>query len=166
MVFAHRSGKLVGCILTDVGDLILYTLKLGPFALSRIGIPLAPAKGSLGSAPFGFELLELLYGELEYCAVTGYSWVLESYVDTDDGLWCFELYCWTVEGDCHVPMRCDEAHRVACDFALETWLLSDLYVADVWKMKAVVYDTAGIVTKLERDSLRPLVLLRVLCFAP
>ena len=42
VVFAHRSCKLVGCILTDVGDLLLYTLELGTLALSRIGIAFAP----------------------------------------------------------------------------------------------------------------------------
>ena len=64
MVFAHCSRKLVGCILSDVGNALLYTLKLGTFALSRIGIAFASAEGSLSSALFGFELLELIYGEL------------------------------------------------------------------------------------------------------
>ena len=42
VVFAHCSRKLVGCILSDVGDLLLYTLKLGTLALPRIGIASAP----------------------------------------------------------------------------------------------------------------------------
>ena len=90
--------------------------------------------------------------------------MLESYVDSEDGLWCLFGDVWTVEGDCHVPMGSNEAHRIACDFAMEARLLSELYVANVWKTKVVAYDTAGIVTKLEGDSLGPLVLLRVLCF--
>ena len=64
VVFAHCGRKLVGCILTDVGNALLYTLELGTFALSRIGISLAPVKGSLGSTFLDFELLELLYWEL------------------------------------------------------------------------------------------------------
>ena len=64
VVFAHRSRKLVDCILTDVGDFILYTLEFGPLALPRIGVPLASAEGSLSSSLFGFELLELLKREL------------------------------------------------------------------------------------------------------
>ena len=92
--------------------------------------------------------------------------MLESYVDTDDGLWCLFGDVWTVEGDCHVPMGSDETHRVACNFALETRSFAELDVAYIWKTKAVAFDTAGIVSKLERDSLGPLVLLRVLCFAP
>ena len=62
VVFAHCSRKLVNCILSDVGDALLYTLKLGTFALSRIGIAFAPAEGSLSSALLSFELLELFYG--------------------------------------------------------------------------------------------------------
>ena len=42
VVFAHCGRKLVGCILTDVGDFILYTLELGTFALPRIGVAFAP----------------------------------------------------------------------------------------------------------------------------
>ena len=61
VVFAHRSRKLVNCILTDVGDALLYTLELGTLALPRIGIAFAPAEGSLCSTLLGFELLELLY---------------------------------------------------------------------------------------------------------
>jgi hypothetical protein len=61
VVFAHCGRKLVYCILTDVGNALLYTLELGTFALSRIGISLAPAEGSLSSTLLGFELLELLY---------------------------------------------------------------------------------------------------------
>ena len=69
MVFAHCSRKLVGCILSDVGNALLYTLKLGTVALSRIGIAFAPAEGSLSSASLGFELLEFLKRELEYCSI-------------------------------------------------------------------------------------------------
>ena len=65
VVFAHRSGKLVGCILSDVGNLLLYTLEFGTLALSRIGVAFAPAEGSLSSTFLGFELLELLYWELQ-----------------------------------------------------------------------------------------------------
>ena len=42
VVFAHYSRKLVNCILSDVGDLILYTLESITLALSRIGIAFAP----------------------------------------------------------------------------------------------------------------------------
>lgn len=166
VVFAHCGRKLVNCILSDVGNALLYTLELGTLALSRIGISLAPAEGSLSSPLLGFELLELLYWELEYSTVTGYRWVLESYVDTDDGLWHFFGDVWTVESDCHVPMGSDELYCVACDFALEARLLSQLYVVYDRQPDAVAFDTAGIVSKLEGDSLGPLALLRVLCFAP
>ena len=92
--------------------------------------------------------------------------MLESYVDTDDGLRCFFGDVWTVEGDCHVPIGSDVLDCVACDFALEARLLSELHVIYDRQPDAVAFDTAGIVSKLEGDSLRPLVLLWVLCFAP
>lgn len=163
VVFAHCGRKLVNCILTDVGNFILYTLELGTLALFGLGIAFAPAECSLSSTLLGFELLELLKRELEYCTVTGYSWVLESYVDTDDGLRCFFGDVWTVEGDCHVPMGSYVLNCVACDFALEAWLLSQLNVANIGKTKAVIDYSCLIVRYLERDPLGPLVLLRVLC---
>ena len=52
VVFAHRSRKLVGCILSDVGDFILYTLEFGTFALSRIGVAFAPGECLLPSGAF------------------------------------------------------------------------------------------------------------------
>jgi hypothetical protein len=166
VVFAHRSRKLVGCILTDVGNALLYTLELGTLALSRIGVSLAPAEGSLCFTLLGFELLELLKRELQDGSIGGYSWVLESYVDTDDGLRRFLRCVWTVESDCHVPMGTNETHCVACDFALEARSFAKLHVVYDRQPETVAFDTAGIVSKLEGDSLGPLVLLRVLCFAP
>ena len=72
---------------------------------------------------------------------------------------------WTVEGDCHVPMGSYVLNCVACDFALEARKLSELDVVNVGQPDAVAFDTAGIVSKLEGDSLGSFVLLRVLCFA-
>ena len=69
MVFAHRSCKLVDCILSDVGDLLLYTLEFGTFALSRIGVPLASGECLLLSPEFGFELMKLLKRELQLGAI-------------------------------------------------------------------------------------------------
>lgn len=75
--------------------------------------------------------------------------MLESYVDTDDGLWCFFWDVWTVEGDCHVPMGSYVLNCVACYLALESWSLTELYVVYDRQPDAVAFDTAGIVSKLE-----------------
>lgn len=92
-------------------------------------------------------------GELQDGPIGGYSRIQKSYVDADDGLWRFLMYVWTVEGDCHVPVRCDELYCVACDFALEAWSLAELDVVNVGQPETVAFDTAGIVSKLEGDSL-------------
>ena len=92
--------------------------------------------------------------------------MLKSYVDTDDGLRCFFRDVWTVEGDCHVPMGSYVLNCVACYFALEARSFAKLHVVYDRQPDAVAFDTAGIVSKLEGDSLRPLMPLRVLCFAP
>ena len=79
--------------------------------------------------------------------------MLESYVDTDDGLRCFFWDVWTVESDCHVPVGSDELYCVACYLALESWSLTELYVVYDRQPEAVAFDTTSSVSKLEGDSL-------------
>ena len=66
MVFAHCGRKLVGCILTDVGDLILCPLLLYEKLGVVSGVALTSGECLLLSPELGVELLKLLERELQF----------------------------------------------------------------------------------------------------
>ena len=84
--------------------------------------------------------MELLYGELEYCSIGGYSRIQKSYVDTDDGLWIGTMWAdiaFGVDLSYEMPLSCIMGHCVSHYLALETDLLRYADTSDVGQLDSV-----------------------------
>ena len=90
------------CILSDVVNLILCTLLLYEKLRVVSGVALASGECLLLSPELGVELVQGFFWELQFGAVTGYSCIQKSYVETYNGhgmdatnslvLTCFHRY--------------------------------------------------------------------------
>ena len=140
VALGNGGRELMYCILSDVVDLILSTLLLYEKLCVVSGVALASGECFLLSPELGVELLELLYGELEYCSIGGYSRVLESYVDTDDGLRIGARWsdiAFGVDLSYEMPLSGIMGHCVAHHLALETVLFRYADTSDVGQLDSI-----------------------------
>ena len=140
VALGNGGRELVYCILTDVVDLILCPLLLDKKLRVVSGVALTSGECLLLSPELGIELLELLYGELEYCSIGGYSRIQKSYVDTDDGLWIDAMWLYIafdVDLSYEMPLSGIMGHRVAHYLALESDLFRYADTSDVGKPHVV-----------------------------
>lgn len=92
------------------------------------------------ASELGVELMELLYGELQFGAVAGYCRIQKSYVDTDDGLGIGTLrfhIAFGVDLSYEMPLTGIMGHRVSHYLALETDLFRYADTSDVGQLDSI-----------------------------